>query len=662
MNLSTKVFVAAINYQRLDDVALQKLKSAKLVASQDAEILFKEKLGFNVDSLCVIDKCNAVLVLISYEDDLSIEFVKGRLLATWDECSSGGITDFTRDIRFFENIEAIRYIAECSLGLHSVTIGDSQVLAQVIDGIVSGAHEQTCALRLLPAWLKDLATDCRLRTTFFDGNTSIERIAAEVLLKGRNDNRPVAILGFGRSGKLIAKILNQENGVTVRIFNRSSVSPADEGLHAATATYVPLGKATECKDFGSVIIALENSKETSHVVTEMLSSIMQDVVVIDVSTPPFSKSVGFRKIVTITELSEIASANAQLRRNEAAKVRELVQKKLPQIVDLINKNSAEQYIKNQKNSTFKGLDEEHLALAASRSLLFKTVRACLEEKGFIEVTTPYIVGFSTDPPRVDKGSTIGVDWINGSKAFLRQSNQMYKQILIASGLKKIYEIGPFWRHEVNDSYRHLQESIGLDVEISEPKSLQDLYELACEIILFANSKLIQSSGVRSALSMPKLSDIPVLTYYDALELLNQNGHPTTKGEDLSLVGEAKLGQIIKKNYGSDIVVIKNYPDTIKKFYTKNKEIGLTETFDVIVGGWELVSGAIRQSSGDQIKRSMALSGIDVRNYMFYISAIDGAVEHGGFCIGIDRLAAKILDKEMVTDAVLFPRTYRKLIP
>jgi aspartyl/asparaginyl-tRNA synthetase len=59
---------------------------------------------------------------------------------------------------------------------------------------------------------------------------------------------------------------------------------------------------------------------------------------------------------------------------------------------------------------------------------------------------------------------------------------------------------------------------------------------------------------------------------------------------------------------------------------------------------------------------MQLSDINPSDYEFYINLVDGAPEHGGFCLGLDRLLAKILDKEMVSDAVPFPRTYKRLIP
>lgn len=145
-------------------------------------------------------------------------------------------------------------------------------------------------------------------------------------------------------------------------------------------------------------------------------------------------------------------------------------------------------------------------------------------------------------------------------------------------------------------------------------------------------------------------------------VLRENGYPVTRGDDFGLVSESKLGQIVKKKFNCDILVIKDYPDTIKKFYTKQKQGGLTETFDIIVDGWELVSGAVRETNGELIRKSMSLSDINIADYEFYISIVDGSIEHGGFCLGLDRLLAKILDKEMISDAVPFPRTYKKLIP
>lgn len=663
MTLSNKIICAALNYQRLDEKALSNLKSANL--KNDSEFLnqFKNDLGLEIDSIAVIEKCNAVMLLISYQDDLSFEYVRGRMLSTWDKNSNGGIMIFIRDIKFYDGIDAIRFLGECAVGIHSVTIGDSQVLSQVIKGLKSGLHGAGSPFIFIADWLNQLVSECKLKTKIFDGNISLERIASEFIIKSITAGGKSVLFGYGKSGKLIAKILNRENALPLQIINRTIVDVQKENLDETNVRYSSFSNFKSQDDIVCVIIALNNNTETNTAVTGLLRKIenTKGIFFVDLSTPSLLAG-KITDFVGIERLSEIAEINGGARKNEVSKARDIVNKKINVIIDQINRNIAKLYMNQQKRTNFKRLDRDKLDLISQRSGMCKIIRNYLDDKKFTEVTTPYIVGISTDPPKVDKGGTINVDWMNGATAFLRQSNQIYKQILVASGMEKIYEIGPFWRQETSESYRHLQESIGLDIELRNPKNLDDLYHLACQIIKKVNDDLIKIFGLANHLILPEISKIPVFTYYEAVKLLQENGNPVTMGEDLGLVSEAKLGQLIKSRSNSDIFIIKDYPDTIKKFYTKNKIGGLTESFDIIVDGWELVSGAIRQTDGEQIKKSMLLSGIGVNNYEFYISIVDKAVNHGGFCIGLDRLIAKILDKEMVSEAVPFPRTYRRLIP
>jgi len=101
---------------------------------------------------------------------------------------------------------------------------------------------------------------------------------------------------------------------------------------------------------------------------------------------------------------------------------------------------------------------------------------------------------------------------------------------------------------------------------------------------------------------------------------------------------------------------------VKKFYTYQNDDGTTETFDLILGGWELASGAIRETRTSEIRRRMAMSGIDPSRYEFYLSLLDGAPRHGGFGMGFDRLIAKLIGVDRIGDAVAFPRTFDQLIP
>jgi aspartyl-tRNA synthetase len=268
---------------------------------------------------------------------------------------------------------------------------------------------------------------------------------------------------------------------------------------------------------------------------------------------------------------------------------------------------------------------------------------------------------STDPPRVDKGGMIEVIWPRGERAFLRQSNQLYKQMVIASGMDKIFEIGPFWRAETENSFRHLQETIGLDVEISNPKNLNTIIDLAYSIICDSYYQMKEMSLPLAELNLPK-NKPPIISYKEAVDLLNSNGFSCSYGSDLGVIGEAKLGEVIKKKKDSDIFVISHYPSNIKKFYTKQGTSFLTETFDIILCGWELVSGAIRENNRKKIEYSMKLANINVADYAFYLSIVDNSVGHGGFGLGLDRLIAKFLDIAVIDNCVPFPRTFEKLIP
>lgn len=662
MILSNKIICASLNYQRLDEKSLNNLKSANLKKDHKFLNQFKNELGLEIDSIVVIEKCNAVNLLISYQDDLSFEYVKGRILSTWDRYSNNGIMIIIRDIKFYEGIDAIKFLGECAVGIHSVTIGDSQVLSQIAEGLKSGLHGEVSPFIFIIDWLNELVNECKLKTKIFEGNISLERIACDLISKNISKIEKTVLIGYGKSGKLIAKILNKENDFPLEILNRTIIDIQKENLDEKKVKYSSFSNF-KSNNIHCIIITVNNNTETNAIITDLLKTIenTKDILFIDLSTPSLLMG-KVDNFIGIEKLSKIAETNSDTRRNEINKARNIINNTIDLVINKINRNTAEFYMNQQRNINFKKLDRKKIDLIIQRSEMFKIIKGYLNSKKFIEVTTPYIVGISTDPPKVDKGGTINVDWMNGTTAFLRQSNQIYKQIIVASGMEKIYEIGPFWRKETSESYRHLQESIGLDIELSNPKNLNELYYLACKIIKKVNDNLIKTFKLKTNLNLPNINKIPILTYHEAIKLLQENGNPITMGEDLGLVSEAKLGQLIKAKFNSDIFVVKDYPDTIKKFYTKNKIGGLTESFDIIVNGWEIVSGAIRQTDGKQIKKSMLLSGIDIKNYDFYISIVDKAIKHGGFCIGLDRLIAKILNKEMISDAVPFPRTYKRLIP
>src|SRR5207253_8567836 len=68
------------------------------------------------------------------------------------------------------------------------------------------------------------------------------------------------------------------------------------------------------------------------------------------------------------------------------------------------------------------------------------------------------------------------------KAYLGQSPQFYKQMMVGSGLERVFEVGHAYRAEKSETSRHLTEFVSLDFEMGFIESEQDVMATLSEII------------------------------------------------------------------------------------------------------------------------------------------------------------------------------------
>ncbi|MDD3723727.1 MAG: hypothetical protein PHW92_14825, partial [Lutibacter sp.] len=658
-----EIICAALNFTKLDEEALGMLKTSSFPNQINLVEKFKRKLAINVKQLTIIQKCNAVMIIFTHTENVSEEYLHHCVLDAWHKLSNHGIIEFINKIKFFHNEMAIRFIAEAALGLYSVTVGDSQVFSQINNAIKAEVRlsKNEPLFSILSGWLQELIEEVKEKTILFSGNTSIERIAVNQLVGMVATNSNILVVGAGQSGSLIAKILTEEYNYKVWVTNRNQ-EKLDEIMRKNTKiNIVRINDWSVLKNIQAIFWALDNNSETSDLFAKLENYFGKTTpFVFDLATPAMKKKLAW----TVFDV-QFFSKEAHKTRNERAgavnQVRQILNKNIITFLNKMKISLGKISTDIQTTCASSRLSADMLDIIKQRSFVFNSIRNNLLEKGFYEINTPYIVGVSTDPPRVDKGGMIEVIWPRGERAFLRQSNQLYKQMVIASGMDKIFEIGPFWRAETENSFRHLQETIGLDVEISNPKNLNTIIDLAYSIICDSYYQMKEMSLPLAELNLPK-NKPPIISYKEAVDLLNSNGFSCSYGSDLGVIGEAKLGEVIKKKKDSDIFVISHYPSNIKKFYTKQGTSFLTETFDIILCGWELVSGAIRENNRKKIEYSMKLANINVADYAFYLSIVDNSVGHGGFGLGLDRLIAKFLDIAVIDNCVPFPRTFEKLIP
>ena len=134
----------------------------------------------------------------------------------------------------------------------------------------------------------------------------------------------------------------------------------------------------------------------------------------------------------------------------------------------------------QKTALEKQLDFRGLSLRAPKQrAIFKVqqeitdaLRTYLKERHFSEIHTPKLISSSTE----GGSEMFTVDYF-GRRAFLAQSPQFYKQMMVGAGFERVFEIAPAYRAELHGTWRHLSEYISLDIEMGFIKDETDLMDL-----------------------------------------------------------------------------------------------------------------------------------------------------------------------------------------
>ena len=300
------------------------------------------------------------------------------------------------------------------------------------------------------------------------------------------------------------------------------------------------------------------------------------------------------------------------------------------------------------------------AIFRVRAKMVSVIRRFFEENEFLEVHTPKICGAGAEG-----GATLFTLDYFGRQAFLAQSPQLYKQMLMA-GIPRVYEITPYFRAEKFSTTRHLNESWGADAEIGFIRGPEDVMRVLENLVVYVIECLRQEAkeelrilGVD--LKVPR-KPFKRLSYEEAIEIAKSQGIDISYGEDLGTEAEAKIGEAMAEE-GYDAYFITLYPWEIKPFYIMRAEGGLSFSFDLDYKGLELASGGQREHRYEELIKNIKDKGLNPKSFVFYTEAFKyGMPPHGGFGLGIDRLLMKVLGMGNIREVVLFPRDRQRLVP
>ena len=93
--------------------------------------------------------------------------------------------------------------------------------------------------------------------------------------------------------------------------------------------------------------------------------------------------------------------------------------------------------------------------------MLNSARTFFTENGFLEINTPKLVASATEG-----GTELFPITYFEREAFLGQSPQLYKQMMMSAGFDKVFEIAQIFRAEEHDTLRHLNEAVSIDMEAS----------------------------------------------------------------------------------------------------------------------------------------------------------------------------------------------------
>ncbi len=302
---------------------------------------------------------------------------------------------------------------------------------------------------------------------------------------------------------------------------------------------------------------------------------------------------------------------------------------------------------------------------ANRYKVIKFIRDFLDKEDFVEIETPML---TKSTPEGARDYLVPSRLHTGKFYALPQSPQQYKQLLMASGVEKYFQIARCMRDEDLRGDRQ-PEFTQMDLEMAFVEE-EDVLQLNEKLLIEMVEKLYPEKKIQQV-------PFPRITYKEAMEKYG-NDRPDIREdkEDKNLLAFCWVVDFpfFEKTADSDDPQAKgewtftHNPFSLSKSEDveklKNKEdIGLIKAsqYDVVLNGSEIGGGSIRAHDPEVLRSILEILGhseekID-EDFEHMIKALSsGTPPHGGIAWGLDRLVTILQGEESIREVIAFPKT------
>jgi asparaginyl-tRNA synthetase len=327
------------------------------------------------------------------------------------------------------------------------------------------------------------------------------------------------------------------------------------------------------------------------------------------------------------------------------------------------------------------------AVMRIRHAMAFAIHKYFNDRGFFYLHTPIITGSDAEgagemfhvttfdlanPPRTEDGAIDYDRDFFARPTNLTVSGQLEGE-LGALSLGEIYTFGPTFRAENSNTPRHLAEFWMIEPEMAF-WDLDDNMDMAedflkyliryaldnCRDDLEFLNKMIDRELI-GRLEFVLANNFVRLTYTEAIKILEAADrkwdYPVGWGRDL----QAEHERYLVETHFRCPVILTDYPKTIKAFYMKQNDDGITvRAMDVLFPGiGEVIGGSQREEDLAKLTGRIEELKLPVKDLWWYLETRKfGTVPHSGFGLGFERLILFMTGMSNIRDVIPFPRTPR----
>ena len=298
---------------------------------------------------------------------------------------------------------------------------------------------------------------------------------------------------------------------------------------------------------------------------------------------------------------------------------------------------------------------------AVQTTLERAMREFAYAGGCTEMHTPKLMGTASE-----SGAEVFELGYFGRSAYLAQSPQFYKQMAIAAGVDRVFEVGPVFRAEPSFTSRHATEYTSVDAELAWITGVEDVMDFEERMLAHALGTVAGEHGAAirelygTEMVVPAVP-FPRITLAAAHDILGRSGERA----DLDPAGERAIAAHVAERTGHEFVFVTEYPASVRPFYHMRPagQQQLTCSFDLLWQGLEITTGAQREHRYDVLVRQAAEKGLSTEPMRDYLECFRyGCPPHGGFGLGLGRLLMVLLGLESIREAMFLFRGPNRLTP